>query len=375
MRFCEAGAGATPWRQQHWLYLGEMKMLKGHGGVKNLPCIYLLYSVVVGLVPLLGLDGCTNKNDPGSAGATSYHSYNHMTGVLAEIEFQHHDIARLFSIGTTTEGRDIWAIKISSNAAQDESKPAVLIVGGQHAREWITVEVPLHLARYLIDHYSSDPEVSRIVNNVEIWIVPMANPDGHEYSRVQDRLWRKNRRDNGDGSFGVDPNRNYDYMWGAGVGLVSSNPRADTYQGPTAFSEPESRALRDLVLSRHFRAIVDYHSYAQAIAYPSNSPQMHERAQIIAAFISAVHGRTYTASSYEPPLFSGGLVDWAYGVVHIDAYLIELRPDSAAHPSEHPWLLRQSAFELPETEIEPTWEEHRPALLFLLKAYGLLDQS
>src|SRR5204862_4737527 len=98
-------------------------------------------------------------------------------------------------------GRNVWAIKISSNAAKDESKPAVLIVGGQHAREWITVEVPLQLAQFLTDHYGSDAEVSSIVNNVEIWIVPMANPDGHEYSRVKNRLWRKNRRDNGDGSF------------------------------------------------------------------------------------------------------------------------------------------------------------------------------
>lgn len=255
------------------------------------------------------------------------------------------------------------------------SKPAVLIVGGQHAREWITVEVPLHLAQYLTDHYGSDSEVTRIVENVEIWIVPMANPDGHAYSRVKDRLWRKNRTDNGNGAFGVDPNRNFDYMWGTGVGTVSSNPHADTYQGPTAFSEPESRALRDLVLARNFKVIVDYHSYAQVIVYPSDSPRMHERAQIIAALISAVHGQTYTAASYEPPLFSGGFVDWAYGVVHIDAYLIELRPDSAANPSEHPWLLHQSAFELPEAEIDPTWEENRPALIFLLKTYGLLDQS
>lgn len=347
-------------------------MLTGHGCIKNAYYSYVLYRVIVGLTALIGLNGCADGSSVDSA--TAYHSYSQMTQELSKIEIQNHDIARLFIIGETAEGRHIWALKIGTNAAPDESKSAGLIVGGQHAREWISIEVPLHLAQYLTGHYGLDSEVTRIVNTMDIWIVPVANPDGYEYSRVTDRQWRKNRRNNGDGSFGVDLNRNFDYRWGEEIGLASSNPQAVTYQGPRPFSEPETQALRDLVLSRNFKVIVDYHSYAQVIAYPFDSPQMHARAQIVAALISAVHGQTYVTSSYEPPLFSGGFVDWAYGVVHIDAYLIELRPDSAANPSEHPWLLHRSPFELPGAEIGPTWEENRPALLFLLKAYGLLDQ-
>ena len=102
---------------------------------------------------------------------------------------------------------------------------------------------------------------------------------------------------------------------------------------------------------------------------------MRARAHRAAALISAVHGEAYSAVAYEPPLFSGSFVDWAYGAVQIDAYLIELRPDAAAHPAQHPWLSQHSAFEPPAAEVEPTWEENRPAVLFLLQAYGALGPS
>lgn len=117
MGFCEARAAVSSCgRQRHTLHLGEIKMLKGNGFIKHSPCVYLLCSVVLGLIALIGMNGCTNGSDTDSAGSTSYHSYNQITQELSEIESHHHDIARLFSIGKTTEGRDVWAIKISSNA-------------------------------------------------------------------------------------------------------------------------------------------------------------------------------------------------------------------------------------------------------------------
>ena len=102
-----------------------------------------------------------------------------------------------------------------------------------------------------------------------MWVAPMVNPDGHEHTRTQDRLWRKNRRRNPDGSIGVDPNRNYGYMWGTlNVNTSSHVPVDETYVGPRAFSEPETRAVRNLVARELFGGVLTYHSYSQLILYP-----------------------------------------------------------------------------------------------------------
>jgi len=189
---------------------------------------------------------------PFQGNTASYHSYQQIDYELHEIENNYHDIAKVFSIGETTEGRNIWAIKISDNVSENKSETGVLIVGCHHAREWISVEIPLYLAKYLTDNYSTDCKVNELVDNTEIWIVPMLNPDGHEYSRTTYRLWRKNRRNNGDGSFGVDLNRNYGYKWG-GAGS-SGDTFSDVYRGPSEFSEPETQAIRDLIISHDIKA-------------------------------------------------------------------------------------------------------------------------
>src|SRR5437660_6591576 len=99
----------------------------------------------------------------------------------------------------------------------------------------------------------------------------MVNPDGHAFTRTEqkNRLWRKNRRKNADGSFGVDPNRNYGYMWGIlDVPTSSHVPSDETYVGPRAFSEPESQAIRNLIATERFSGLITYHSYSQLILFP-----------------------------------------------------------------------------------------------------------
>src|SRR3712207_5937894 len=133
----------------------------------------------------------------------------------------------------------------------------------------------------------------------------MVNPDGHEYSRTQDRLWRKNRRRNPDGSIGVDPNRNYGYMWGTlNVSTSSHVPRDDTYVGPRAFSEPEIRAVRNLVARELFAGVLTYHSYSQLILFPwgstskpivdpSDHREMEDLAKDMQRLIREVHSEKY----------------------------------------------------------------------------------
>jgi carboxypeptidase T len=194
----------------------------------------------------------------------------------------------------------------------------------------------------------------------------MVNPDGHEYTRTDDRLWRKNRRPNPDGSFGVDPNRNYGYMWGTlNINTSSHVPSDDTYVGPHAFSEPETCAIRNLIGRELFHGVITYHSFSQLILYPwgytdrpITDPDDHDRmvklAQRMRELIFAVHDTSYTPqqSSQLYPT-AGDTTDWTYGVYQIPSLTIELRPRTHL----------EGGFILPPEQIQPTWEENQPAAL------------
>jgi carboxypeptidase T len=260
------------------------------------------------------------------------------------------------------EGRTIWALRIGERKGNARK---LLFMGCHHAREWIAVEVPFLLADHLVKNASQDP-VKQWLSQGEIWVAPMVNPDGHEYCRTTERLWRKNRRPNADGSFGVDPNRNYGYMWGTlNVPTSSQVPSDDTYVGPRAFSEPETRAVRDLIGRELFRGVITYHSYSQLILYPwgytstlivdpTDLQKISTLAQRMADLIKGVHGEVYTpeqSSSLYPT--AGDTTDWTYGAYGIPSYTIELRPTDVAG----------GGFILPAGQIQPTWEENRDAAL------------
>jgi hypothetical protein len=256
----------------------------------------------------------------------------------------------------------LWAIKISDNAAQDEAENRVVLLGGHHAREWISVDVPFLIAKHLLENYATDTLVARLVNHAEIWVVPLVNPDGHQYSITNQRLWRKNRRNNGDGSYGVDLNRNYGYQWG-GPGS-SGDTFSDTYRGAAAFSEPETQAVRDFLQSRPPKALISYHNFSQLVLYPwgyTNAPApgealLNQLAVAIADKIRTVHNVSYTPEqSSDLYLASGDTTDWLYGMFSVPAFTIELRPRSSV-----------PGFELPESQIQPTFQENLPAALFLM---------
>jgi murein tripeptide amidase MpaA len=290
-----------------------------------------------------------------------YHSYSEISDELQQLALTYPQIAKVYDIGDSWENREIWAIKISDNVAQDEDESEILFIGCHHAREWISVEVPFYLAKFLVENYDADPIIQSYIDNGEIWIVPMLNPDGHQYSIDVYRLWRKNRRNNGGGSYGVDLNRNYSHMWG-GPGS-SSDPRSNIYRGPSPFSEPETQAIRDLASNHDFQAVISYHSYGQLVLYPwsytsvpaSDKEHLSLLAEDMADLIYAVHGRVYTpqqgAVLYPA---SGTTDDWFYGEVGTFCFTIELRP------------IGSPGFILPENEIIPTWEENKPAALYLI---------
>jgi hypothetical protein len=300
--------------------------------------------------------------------SAKYHSYAEVIDELIALEDS--GVAKTYIIGSTHEGRDIWAVKISDNPSEDEQEPGAVFLGCHHAREWISVEVPLYIAQYLIDNYASDTDVKHLIDNCEIWIVPVVNPDGYEYSRNVDRMWRKNRRENGDGTFGVDLNRNYDSMWGTVDAPARTS--AETYPGPSPFSELETQAVRDLVLKYDFRILMSYHSFWQAIYYPwaytweppPDGPMFRDMTSSMIELIYHTSGATYTNWLDMPDtyLLSGDTGDWSYGELGIYSFGIELRPVTSS----------QGGFVLPENQIIPTCEENLPVALYLI-SYAAAD--
>ena len=271
------------------------------------------------------------------------------------------DICTLVDIGDSIEGRDIWALRISGSAVD---KPGVLFSGTQHAREWISPMTNMFIAEQLVYGYDTDPTIRSRVDGAEILIVPVVNPDGYVYSWTPgNRMWRKNRRPNADGTYGVDLNRNWDAHWG-GPGS-SGTPSSETYRGTAPFSEPESAALRDFFIANpNIISAIDFHSYGQKImspyGYTYNLPADYDLFMDIGAGMqsemAAVHGEFYEMGAAAATLYqvSGGIKDWAYDDQGILAYTIELRP------------VGSPGFILPPEEIIPTGEESLAAALYLI---------
>ena len=182
---------------------------------------------------------------------------------FTQIAAQNPKITKLFNFGKTVNGQNILALKVSKNArtTEDGRKPAVLYLGAQHAREWITPEMIRRLAHYFVDNYASNSSIRRLVDDNELWFVPVANPDGYDFT-FQDgqRLWRKNLRDNNnDGVIeagdGVDLNRNLPTKWGYDNEGSSPEPTSETYRGPGPASEPETKAIEQPGPPRRLRVL------------------------------------------------------------------------------------------------------------------------
>ncbi len=172
----------------------------------------------------------------------------------------------------THEGRPIYYVKISDNPGTNEGEPAVLLTALHHAREPASASQLIYFMYSLLEGYASNPAIQWLVDHTEIYIIPCVNPDGYYYNQQQFPLgggmWRKNRRNNGNGIFGVDLNRNYGLHWGYDNTGSSGNPSSQVYRGPGPFSEPETRAVRALCLSDTFLIALNYHTYSNLLIYP-----------------------------------------------------------------------------------------------------------
>lgn len=250
-----------------------------------------------------------------------YMTLSEINAAIDDLVANHPDIVSAkYNIGQTLEGRDTWAIKISDNPNIDEDEPEILFTSAIHAREVITPMIVLNYANYMVDNYTTDPEIQNLVDNREIWIVPCLNPDGYFYNEVIQPqgggMWRKNRRHNFDGTWGVDLNRNYGYEWGYDNIGSSPDPYEETYRGQSAFSEPETQNIRDFHLAHDFIISVYFHSHSNLIIWPYGYDYVltpdEDLFQIMGDSCSTWNGYEPGPTASTIYTANGGSDDWIY---------------------------------------------------------------
>ena len=306
---------------------------------------------------------------------SGYHNWTELVDEIMQAQADHPEIVSVFSIGKSSQGRDIWAAKISDNVTTDEAEPEVLIDALHHAREHLTTEQALALLRWLTADYGTDGTVTRLVDSREIFVIFAVNPDGLGYDLTGSpfRAWRKNRQPNaGSTAVGTDLNRNYGYRWGCCAGS-SGNPKSIFYRGPAAFSAPETRAVRDFVSSRvvggvqQIRTHITLHTNGQLILWPYGytrtdvPPDMttldHSTFVSLGRAMAALNGYAAKQSS-SMYVTDGDQIDWMYGRHRIFSYTFELYPPETGSvlTDHYP----------PESAITPQTERNRGAILLLI---------
>lgn len=199
-----------------------------------------------------------------------FFNYNQLTTTVRVITEKHSSLIETHCIGKTLEGRDIYAIKITKRANPDLNKPGVVAIFAEHAGEHETTSLAMGIVDYLIKNHQVNARVSNLLENTELWIIPMMNPDGVEYDlsgSVKAFSWRKNRRPTGINTYGVDLNRNWGYHieTEAQVRADKQLSRLDSpnYAGNKPFSELETRAVSDFISARkNIKMVLDYHTGA-----------------------------------------------------------------------------------------------------------------
>lgn len=221
----------------------------------------------------------------------------------------------------THNDRQLYWVRLSDNPNTNEDEPEVLYTGMHHAREPIGMQLLVYYMYYLLENYDTDPDVQYIIDNFELYFIPVINMDGYAYN-IQNNpggsgMWRKNRRQNDDGSYGVDINRNYGYMWGYDNNGSSPIPSDDTYRGPSAFSEPEIQCIKDFCEAHEFKAALNYHSYSNLLLYAwgwDPAPCEHDAIyNAHAGILTTENGYTYGPGNTTIYATNGGSDDWMYG--------------------------------------------------------------
>ena len=302
----------------------------------------------------------------------SYYTFSEVATELDSMYLMYPDlITQKQSLGVTENGNDIWMVKISANPTVDEDEPEVLYTALHHAREPESIMALLYFMDHILEQYGSDPEITYLLNNRELYFIPVVNPDGYLYNEQTDPngggYWRKNRRNNGDGSYGVDLNRNYGYEWGYDDSGSSPTPSSDTYRGPFAFSEPETQVIRDFCNQRHFILAFNYHTYSNLLIVPwgyigdfltPDSLVYDDYGADMTQFNNYTYGTGNNTVGY---LVNGDSDDWMYGEQSTKNKIFAFTPEIGTDAD---------GFWPPEERIIPLAEENIYQNLVMARAAG-----
>ncbi len=297
-----------------------------------------------------------------------YYTWNEVIGKLDEMRTDYPTLVTTKqSLGISHEGRDVWMVKISDNADQSEGEPAVLYTALTHAREPEGMMLLVYYMFHLLENYGTDPEATYLVNEREMYFVPVMNPDGYVYNQTTDPsgggMWRKNRRDNGGGIYGVDLNRNYSFYWGYDNQGSSPTPSSSTYRGPAPFSEPETSAIRNFHQGPTITTAFHYHTYGNyeihpfGIAPTAFPPEPDYSLYLfygseISAMNGYLVGNSWGTVHYA---VNGDAVDWSYGEQTEKNKVFAFIPEVGS---------QSDGFWPPSSRIVPLAEENRGPNLY-----------
>ncbi|NP_001278452.1 carboxypeptidase B precursor [Columba livia] len=294
----------------------------------------------------------------------SYEKYNDWETIAAwtaNIAAQYPNLVSRSVIGETYEGRSMYLLKVGKSGA---NKKAIFIDCGFHAREWITPAFCQWFVKEAVETYGRDSVMTRLLDSLDFYVLPVLNIDGYVYTWTNDRMWRKTRsRNAGSACYGTDPNRNFNAGW---CTLGASKRACDAdYCGSAPESEKETKALADFI-REHLSTIKAYltiHSYSQLLLYPYsytyklplNSNELHSIARAATEQLSSLYNTQYEYGPGATTIYpaSGGSDDWAYDEGIKYSFTFELR-DTGRY-----------GFLLPESQIKPTCEETLLAVKYI----------
>ena len=287
-----------------------------------------------------------------------YLTYNEMVAELDELKAMYPNLITVKqSIGTSIEGRNLWMVKISDNPdIEDLLEPGVVYTGLTHAREPLSMVNLIYFMQYILSQYGTDPEITCLINNRELYFVPCVNPDGYVYNQTTNPngggYWRKNRRIINSAAAGIDLNRNFSYQWGYDDIGSSPNPSSDIYRGTGPASEPEISALQNFVSSIQVSTGLSYHTYSDKLllpfAYNDSPPLLNTKYNSVASLLTHEnqfpYGRVMQMLGYQ---VNGGSMDWMYGARNIISFDPELGP-----PEQDFWPVQSQIIPIAETALD-----------------------
>ncbi len=266
------------------------------------------------------------------------------------------------SIGSSIEGRPIWAVKISDNPDMNEDEPELFFNSLIHAREPEGMMVLIYFMYYLLENYGTDPEATYLVNNREFYFVPIINPDGYVYNQQISPngggMWRKNLRSDSTGLFGVDLNRNYSYMWGYDNIGSSPNKLAEDYRGTTAFSEPETQIIRDFCINHNFLVCLNYHTYGNVAllswgynkTHTPDSSIFNNLIKVATSFNQHLNGQALPPGHWISYTTNGDANDWMYGETSEKNIIFAILPE-VGDENDGFWPVPERIFPLAEENL------------------------